>query len=192
VRSDDRVFRHRRAVGTSVVVMFDNAGPGFDPVLACSSTASRATASVSTDAAGQIRSSVADVKFDGGHACFYNRVRIHLVVDVQGYLAPDAIGCRHATGRDTHRDTTAGSVESRDPRKVRPNAGLPSRRDCRTRRRPRPANRHRRAADTARSSSGGADVPVTSARQRHVTQAIQPSWSSSLRHSTSVSHAQTQ
>jgi hypothetical protein len=70
-----------------VVTAVDSTREGYLQVLPCAA-APGATSNVNTDGPGQIRASLAVVQFDGsGRACVYNNLPVHVVADLQAYLA---------------------------------------------------------------------------------------------------------
>jgi acetyl esterase/lipase len=72
------------------LVSVDNVAPGFVQVLPCGAVAG-GSSNLNADAAGQIRSGLAVVRFDGsGRACLFNQRATHLVADLQGWFAPGA------------------------------------------------------------------------------------------------------
>lgn len=72
------------------LVSVDNVAPGFVQLLPCGSPAG-GSSNLNADAAGQIRSGLAVVRFDGsGRACLFNQQATHLVADLQGWFAPGA------------------------------------------------------------------------------------------------------
>jgi acetyl esterase/lipase len=72
------------------VVATETAGPGYLQVLPCGA-APGATANVNADARDQTVSGLAFVRFGpDGRACVFNQTATHVVVDLQGYLAPGA------------------------------------------------------------------------------------------------------
>ncbi len=72
------------------LVSVDNVAPGFVQVLPCGAAAG-GSSNLNADAAGQIRSGLAVVRFDGsGRACLFNQRATHLVADLQGWFAPGA------------------------------------------------------------------------------------------------------
>jgi len=78
-----------RSVVVSLVSV-DNVAPGFVQVLPCGAVAG-GSSNLNADAAGQIRSGLAVVRFDGsGRACLFNQRATHLVADLQGWFAPGA------------------------------------------------------------------------------------------------------
>ena len=83
----------RGRANTSAVVSIiatDTTGAGYVQVLACG-TSPGASSNLNTDAAGQTVAGLAFVEFDAqGRVCLFNQSATHLVVDVQGYLAPTA------------------------------------------------------------------------------------------------------
>ena len=82
-----------RPGATAIVslVAVDNAAPGYVQVVPCGSTPG-GSANLNADAAGEIRSGLALVRFDGaGRACLYAQMSTHLVVDLQAYLAASSV-----------------------------------------------------------------------------------------------------
>ena len=72
------------------LVSVDNVAPGFVQVLPCGAVAG-GSSNLNADAAGQIRSGLAVVRFGGdGRACLFNQRATHLVADLQGWFAPGA------------------------------------------------------------------------------------------------------
>jgi len=72
------------------LVSVDNEAPGFVQVLPCDAVAG-GSSNLNTDAAGQIRSGLAVVRFDAaGQVCLFNQRATHLVADLQGWFAPGA------------------------------------------------------------------------------------------------------
>lgn len=72
------------------LVSVDNAAPGFVQVLPCGAVAG-GSSNLNADAAGQIRSGLAVVRFGAdGRACLFNQRATHLVADLQGWFAPGA------------------------------------------------------------------------------------------------------
>lgn len=65
-------------------------GGGWLQALPCGTTPG-STSNLNTDEAGQTRAGLAIVRFDAtGTACIYTSAGAHIVVDLQGYLAPTA------------------------------------------------------------------------------------------------------
>lgn len=82
--------RPNRTAMVSIVAM-DNVAPGYLQALPCGA-APGASANVNTDAARQIRSSLAFVRFDSaGRACVYSQARTNLVVDLQAYVTDGSV-----------------------------------------------------------------------------------------------------
>jgi dienelactone hydrolase len=70
------------------IVATDSNGPGYLQALPCRSSPG-ATSNLNVDGQGQTRAGLAVVPFAAdGTACIYTSVGTHLVVDLQGYLAP--------------------------------------------------------------------------------------------------------
>ncbi len=76
--------------GVVSLVSVDNQAPGFVQVLPCGS-APGSSSNLNADAAGQIRSALAVVRFDSsGRSCVFNQRATHLIADVQGWFAAGA------------------------------------------------------------------------------------------------------
>ncbi|MBI5090479.1 MAG: carboxylesterase family protein [Actinobacteria bacterium] len=79
-----------RPGSTAVVslVVTETIGAGYVQVLPCG-TAPGGASNLNADAAGQTRATLAFVRFDAaGQACVFTQRSAHLVVDLQGYMAP--------------------------------------------------------------------------------------------------------
>jgi hypothetical protein len=73
------------------LVATDTGGPGYLQLLPCDDDPG-STSNLNVDGAGQIRAVLALARFDdGGEACIYNHYATHMVADVQGYFAADAL-----------------------------------------------------------------------------------------------------
>lgn len=77
--------------GLVSLVATDTVAPGYLQVLACDDDPG-ATSNLNIDGRGQTRSTLALTRFaDDGSACVYNLAATHVVADVQGYFADDAL-----------------------------------------------------------------------------------------------------
>lgn len=73
------------------IVATDTESGGWVQVLPCGA-APGGTSNLNTDRGGQTRAALALVRFDAtGSACVYNERPMHVIVDLQGYLADDAV-----------------------------------------------------------------------------------------------------
>lgn len=73
------------------LVATDTGGPGYLQLLPCADEP-RSTSNLNVDGPGQIRAVLALARFDaGGTTCIYNHYATHIVADLQGYFAADAI-----------------------------------------------------------------------------------------------------
>ncbi|MCB1000157.1 MAG: alpha/beta hydrolase [Acidimicrobiales bacterium] len=103
--------------GVVSLVSVDNTAPGYAQVLPCGSP-SGGSSNLNTDAAGQIRSALAVVRFGAdGSGCVFNQMSTHLVVDLQGWFAAGAFDdvddVRLLDTRDGMRPPDGSTIEIR-------------------------------------------------------------------------------
>jgi len=73
------------------LIAADTMGAGYLQALACDAEP-RGTSNVNADGPWQTRAGLALVRFDdAGSACIYNRTAMHVIADLQGYLAANAV-----------------------------------------------------------------------------------------------------